>query len=931
VLYAPFKTESFFTPSGVLSVSITYYFLCRRHERLGRKGKTFMRLFRQRIFQHFSISALILSALLTQTVSAAILSELVAGIASLPGYTGDGGSALSAQMSVTGMATDQQNNIYFTDLSNSVVRKIDAASGIITTIAGSSGSTGFSGDGGLAILSALNTPDHIAVDNAGKVYVSDINPTTNTHVLRIIDQSSGLISSITTTSTSTIYGMAYNPVDNTLYFTIFDPNIGDCISSASLNTPITALPTTCLASSAPPSIYHAHITFDDLGNLYYQSDSVNGVVHFSSHIRKRELATGLNTHFAGTGVIYDSLNNGFGGPAINATLPPNSGMKFYNGILYLLNSNGSLSEIDTTSGIVTLSSGLTGNTDCNAPALGWSGSASNNTTSNFYASLGNDRICHYIIDNQIPIVNLTAPSIINTLTVPLTLTCRDKTGCSRMRFQIDAEVLGPWFPYSNTYDAVFSGDGNHTVKVQVEDGAGNGTGFISASLLIDRIPPSAPIITTPATDIFSQQGTQTISGSAEANGTLLCQEGVNDIALVNVDPQGLWSFFFTLSEGKHLITAKAQDAAGNWSPVSSPVNITIDTTPPVITVPADLEITITGTNIAASDVVVSGFLSGATANDNIDGSITNITHNAPASFPIGVTTVTFSATDSSGNTATATAQFTLTRDRPPVITVPVDLELTITGTNLAVSNSDISAFLSGATANDDIDGSITNITHDAPALFPIGVTTVTFSATDNSGNTATATATITLLGQLSGTASLPPSSSTNTLVVTPITTPNTTTSSSVTLASAVTVNPVTGTPPADVTIPFGVIDYSVNVANKGDSVTISISLPTALPTNMVLYKVDNNGVYTLIPDNLWTLSTDNTFELQLTDGGPFDLDGIANGIIVDPIAIGEPKVTPPSTTSTTSSSGSSSGGGSLNLFWLISLMFSGLFLRRRRA
>ena len=82
----------------------------------------------------------------------------------------------------------------------------------------------------------------------------------------------------------------------------------------------------------------------------------------------------------------------------------------------------------------------------------------------------------------------------------------------------------------------------------------------------------------------------------------------------------------------------------------------------------------------------------------------------------------------------------------PVVTAPADMEVTAADdTGMPASDAAIVTFLSSATAMDDVDGPITDITHDAPAQFPMGVTTVTFSATDSTGHIGSAQATVTVL------------------------------------------------------------------------------------------------------------------------------------------------------------------------------------------
>jgi hypothetical protein len=121
------------------------------------------------------------------------------------GLGGDGGPAATARLqNVVGLSIDRAGNLYLVDNVVNRVRKIDAATGIITTVAGSArvdairflapfGSTGgFSGDGGPATTARLDTPQHLAVDGAGNLYISDGS---NQRVRRV-DAKTGIITTV---------------------------------------------------------------------------------------------------------------------------------------------------------------------------------------------------------------------------------------------------------------------------------------------------------------------------------------------------------------------------------------------------------------------------------------------------------------------------------------------------------------------------------------------------------------------------------------------------------------------------------------------------------------------------------------------------------------------------------------------------------------
>src|SRR6185437_4054899 len=96
----------------------------------------------------------------------------IAGIIGSSGYSGDGGQATAALLkSPGGLTFDGTGNLYIADYGNSRVRKINNL-GIITTVVGT-GVQGSTGDGGQATTAELNTPCGLAFDAAGNLYISD--------------------------------------------------------------------------------------------------------------------------------------------------------------------------------------------------------------------------------------------------------------------------------------------------------------------------------------------------------------------------------------------------------------------------------------------------------------------------------------------------------------------------------------------------------------------------------------------------------------------------------------------------------------------------------------------------------------------------------------------------------------------------------------
>lgn len=109
-----------------------------------------------------------------------------------PGYSGDNGAATSAQIDRPfRIAVDATGNIYIADFDNAVIRRVDAASGVITTVAGT-GTAGYSGDGALAVNAQIDRPSALAVNAAGDLFFFDLGNT----VLRKISASDSLITTV---------------------------------------------------------------------------------------------------------------------------------------------------------------------------------------------------------------------------------------------------------------------------------------------------------------------------------------------------------------------------------------------------------------------------------------------------------------------------------------------------------------------------------------------------------------------------------------------------------------------------------------------------------------------------------------------------------------------------------------------------------------
>jgi len=91
--------------------------------------------------------------------------------------------------------------------------------------------------------------------------------------------------------------------------------------------------------------------------------------------------------------------------------------------------------------------------------------------------------------------------------------------------------------------------------------------------------------------------------------------------------------------------------------------------------------------------------------------------------------------------------------------------------------------------------------------------------------------------------------------------------------------------PGGINFPLGTVSYTTT-SPVGGSVTVRLTFSVDLPGSLVIYKVDNANVYTELPATIWTQIDVRTVDITLTDGGPFDLDGMINGSIDDPLGAG---------------------------------------------
>lgn len=263
--------------------------------------------------------------------------------------------------------------------------------------------------------------------------------------------------------------------------------------------------------------------------------------------------------------------------------------------------------------------------------------------------------------------------------------------------------------------------GAHTITLTVNDGHG---GTSSDTVVVTVRDVTAPTFSGEPAPVTIEQSSA--SGTAFTVTMPTAADNCSGSVVVSSNAPAVFP------RGATTVTFTVADAAGNSATATTTVTV-VDTTPPTFSgVPPPMTVEQTGRSGASVTVPMP------TANDMVSGSVV-VSSNAPAIFPRGVTTVTFTAADAAGNAATATTTVTVGDTTPPTfsgVPSPMTVEQAgPSGTSVAVPTP---------VATDAVSGSVA-VSSNAPAIFPRGSTTVTFTARDAAGNSATATTTVTVV------------------------------------------------------------------------------------------------------------------------------------------------------------------------------------------
>jgi sugar lactone lactonase YvrE len=282
------------------------------------------------------------------------------------GFSGDGGPATEAKLDFPRrIAVDELGNLFIADQANNRIRRVDAKTGIITTVAGDGfkdkdGFGRFTGDGGPATRASLNIPLNVAVDGMGNLFIADFG---NGRIRRV-DARTGIITTVAGNGTTQFGGdggpatraslsaidVAVDGSGNLFIADSFNQRIRRVEGSVGTISTVAGDGTTGnfngdgeLATSAALS-FPRGLALDGTDDLFF-ADSSN------ARVRRIDANTGIITTVAGNG---DFRFSGDGGPATSAGLDPASVAVDKNNNIYIADAfNARIRKVDTATGIIT--------------------------------------------------------------------------------------------------------------------------------------------------------------------------------------------------------------------------------------------------------------------------------------------------------------------------------------------------------------------------------------------------------------------------------------------------------------------------------------------------------------------------------------------------------------------------------------------------
>jgi len=272
--------------------------------------------------------------------------------------SGDGGPATSAQLQSNDLAVDAAGNVFIADTLSHRVRRIDAVTKVITTVAGT-GFSAFFGDGGQATLANLFEPTGVAVDKDGNLFIAD----SGNGRIRRVDKESGVITSVASLTRPT--DVVVDPVGNLFIVTQHQIRRVDATTKVATTVAGNSTLNGGFGGDGGPAAAAllngpTAVEVDGAGNLF--------IADFGNHrVRRVDVDDTIITTVAGNGTAGFS---GDGGPATTASLNGPRGLHVSpSGILISDMLNYRVRQVDANQNITTVAgTGTEGFTGDGGPA-----------------------------------------------------------------------------------------------------------------------------------------------------------------------------------------------------------------------------------------------------------------------------------------------------------------------------------------------------------------------------------------------------------------------------------------------------------------------------------------------------------------------------------------------------------------------------------
>ena len=663
----------------------------------------------------------------------------LAGRAGISGSS-DGTGSAARFSNPSGVAVDASGNIYLADTGNHTIRKI-TSSGVVTTLAGSARISGSADGTGSA--ARFNNPSGVAVDASGNVYVADASQGT----IRKVSSSA-----VVTTVAGSFAGPSGIAVDGSgnIYVAGTDSCVIRKISSSGA---VAVLAGSDLCGSADGTGSAATffspfgVAVDATGNIYV-ADTTNNII-------RKITSSGVVTTLAGRALISGS-SDGSGRPAMFNY--PNSVAVDGSGNIYVADTRNNAIRKITTSGVVST----------------FAGSAASFSNPCGVAVDGNGNV--YVADTgNNTIRKITSSGVVTTLAGSAGISgSADGTGSA-------ASFYNPWGVAVDGSGNVYVADAyNHTIRKITSSGvvttlagragtagSSDGTGSAASfhyplSMAVDgsgnvyvadtynhtiRKITSSGVVTLLA-------GRAGAVGSSDGSGSAASFYYPNDVAVdgsgnIYVADTNNNTIRKITSSGVVTTLAGGAGSSGSFDGTGSAARLKF---PAGVAVDRSGNVYVADTNNATIRKIMSGGVVTTLAGVPLTmGNVDGATQYSGSIFPIGTTSVTYTALDAAANASVASFTVTVAPSGAPVVTVPSNITVEATSASGAIVTYPAATATDSVTTNPTITYSKASGT-----VFPLGTTTVTVTATDGANNVASSTFTVTVNPRPNPTLTTPP-------------------------------------------------------------------------------------------------------------------------------------------------------------------------------